>query len=65
MKDAEAVLVQCGWDPTVKDDKGKTLFDRYRNKREGQKAFKASMKIVEQIKAEESAYSSIDEEFVR
>ena len=65
MKDAEAVLVQCGWDPTVKDDEGKTLFDRYRNKREGQKAFKASMKIVEQIKAEESAYSSIDEEFVR
>ena len=65
MEDAVKVLVQCGWDPELKDDNGNTLFDYYANKREGKKALKAALKTFNQIRAEEAAYKTIDEEFVR
>ena len=65
LRGLETILVQCGWDPDVKDKHDKTLFDYYPNKREGQKTMKLLQKIHYQLEAEKAAYASIDIDFMR
>ena len=63
--DFESILLQNGWNHTLKDKYNKTIFDYYPNKQEGLRARRTMDEAARQLESEEAAYAAMDEEFMR
>ena len=58
-------LLSCGFDPSLLDKDGYTLFDYYPNKRRGQTALELLQAVAKQLQTEKAAYEPIDELYMR